>query len=133
MLLPTLNLSDMGLVRIELCELNLYGHHGVSEQEQKIGGRFVVTLTAEVNTSEAALASDRLDGTVDYGAVCDLVCQEFDKPSHLIENVAWRIARRVINRFATIACITVRVEKLAPPVGAECRAAAASIRIEREQ
>lgn len=113
-------------------ELRLFGHHGVGEQERQVGSEFRVSVSALVRVSSAALEDDSLEGTVDYGEVCELVKQEFSRSSHLIENVAWRIAKRLLKRFALMASVRVRVEKLAPPVGANCRSAAVDLSVDRE-
>ena len=65
----------------------------------------------------AAGTSDRLDDTVDYGAVCDAVDKVFgDGHIVLLEAVAERIAAAVFSVDARIGEVTIAVRKLRPPV-----------------
>lgn len=123
----------MERVRIELREVRLYGRHGVGEAERKVGGRFTVGIVAEVGVERRALEGDELEGTVDYGAMYEVVKEEFAEPSRLLENVAWRIGRRLLARFRAIERVDVEVEKIAPPIGADCRSAAVKVSCTRSE
>lgn len=96
--------------RIILEGLQFYGYHGVYPPERVLGQRFVVDLVLGVDLRPAG-ESDNVDETVDYalvhGAVRDVVEGE---PCALIEAVAERIARIVLERFA-VAEVRVRVSK----------------------
>ena len=96
--------------RIILEGLQFYGYHGVYPSERTLGQRFVVDLVLGVDLRPAG-ESDNVDETVDYalvhGAVRDVVEGE---PCALIEAVAERIARIVLERF-TVAEVRVRVSK----------------------
>ncbi len=60
------------LVTIEVTGLSLYTHHGVSEAEREIGQRLVLDLRIEAGTCDATV-TDRVEDTVDYGEVCQVV------------------------------------------------------------
>ena len=57
---------------IELRGLSVYTHHGVSEAEQEVGQRLEFDISFDVPDCDAVL-TDRLEDTVDYAAVCDIV------------------------------------------------------------
>src|SRR3954462_14642581 len=59
-------------VEIELRGLSIYTHHGVSEAEQEVGQRLEFDISFDVPDCDAVL-TDRLEDTVDYGQVCDIV------------------------------------------------------------
>ncbi len=57
---------------VELRGLSIYTHHGVSEAEQEVGQRLEFDISFDVPDCDAVL-TDRLEDTVDYAQVCDIV------------------------------------------------------------
>ena len=100
---------------IELKNMHFFAYHGVLEHEALHGNNFSVTLRFSSDLSEACISDDVAD-TVDYAEVYDLIKKEMAKPSQLIENVAYRILRRVKEMFPGIARIEVELAKMNPPV-----------------
>ncbi len=82
---------------IRLTGISVRAHHGVYPEEQDQGQDFVVDLVARLDLS-AAGESDRLEDTVDYGALAqkvhDLVAAE---RWNLLERVAARVAELVLD------------------------------------
>jgi len=78
--------------RIELRGLRVRGHHGVYEHERRDGQDFVVDITVWMDLTHAA-RSDRLDDTLDYGAMAQRAAAIVGgPPCNLIEAVAGRVA-----------------------------------------
>lgn len=78
--------------RLSVVGLEARGHHGVFEHERRDGQVFRVDLVLGLDTSAAA-ASDRLEDTVDYGALSAQVVSAIESdPVDLIEKLAQRIA-----------------------------------------
>ena len=63
-------------VDIFIKRLRLYGRHGVLPQEREVGANFYVTLTAAADVSDEALLHDRLEGTVDYSKLVEVLERE---------------------------------------------------------
>lgn len=104
---------------IELLSLVVFGHHGYLEAERRLGQRFLVDLWADV--PETAGVSDDLDDTVDYRKLAALVREVFaGRERLLLEGLAGAIADGVMERFAAVEGVRVRVRKpdvvLDPPV-----------------
>src|SRR6476659_9270107 len=59
-------------VTVEVTGLSLYTHHGVSAAEQEVGQRLVLDLRLDLGGVDATM-TDRIEDTVDYGEVCQLV------------------------------------------------------------
>src|SRR5680860_182472 len=57
---------------IELRGLSIYTHHGVSDAEQQVGQRLEFDITFDVPDCDAVL-TDRIEDTIDYAEVCDIV------------------------------------------------------------
>lgn len=104
----------MGKIFIE--GLEFYAFHGFYEEEQKIGGKYLVDIELETDTYLAS-TQDKLEETVNYAAVTSEVSEVMKVKSKLIEHVAGRIIDRVLNKFANVECIKVKVSKINPPMG----------------
>lgn len=112
---------------IRLENIQFYAHHGVGEQERTVGNRFAVSLTLYFPFAEAA-ATDRLEATLNYAEVYDIVKGEMLVPSRLLEHVAGRIRRALVEAFPKIEGGRISVRKLCPPIpGAQMDFAAAEI------
>lgn len=104
---------------IELEGLVVFGRHGYLEEERRLGQRFLVDLSVDVD--EAATESDRIEDTVDYRRLAALVRDVFAGPERLLlEGLAGAIADGIISGFAAVERVRVRVRKpdvvLDPPV-----------------
>ena len=99
-------------MRIELRGLVVFGHHGYLEEERRIGQRFLVDLWVDVE--EAATKSDRIEDTVDYREVAELVRVVSDgKHFDLLEALAAAVADLLLARF-DVERVRVRVRKTKP-------------------
>ena len=99
-------------------------------QERQTGGYFVVTLRVGYPL-EAAMASDDVKDTLDYGALYQLVAREMQEPSNLLEHVAGRIAEAIEKAFPKVSSIDLTLTKQNPPMGADCEGASVEIRWKR--
>jgi dihydroneopterin aldolase len=64
-------------------------------------------------------SSDKLADTVDYVHVHRIVIEEMKLRSKLLEHVALRIIRRILNELAQVNVATVTVSKINPPIGGD--------------
>ena len=103
---------------LELKDIKIFARHGCFEEERKIGNWFIVDFRAEMDVMTAAM-SDSLDDAVNYQIIFDIISEEMEIPSNLLENVAYRILRRVKERFPRINSASVSVAKVNPPLGGQ--------------
>ena len=102
-------------MRILLNDIRFYAYHGVLEQEQRIGGWFRVTVEAETPMEESTL-TDQLEDTVNYADMFSSIREEMAVSSQLLEHVAGRIARRLLQDFPQLTGIKACVRKENPPI-----------------
>ena len=103
---------------IELLGMQFKAFHGCLPQERLEGNLFVVDFSCEYDITAAA-ASDRLEDTLDYGDVYDIVAREMAVSSNLLEHVAARIADAVKAAHPGIVSLKVSVAKKNPPVAGD--------------
>lgn len=103
---------------IEIRGLEMWARHGVLEQERTVGNTFRVDVTLIADLSRA-MASDRVDDTINYALVIDIIKSEMAIPSRLLENVIWRMKDAFIRTFPTVTGGKITLCKLTPPISCE--------------
>jgi len=101
---------------IEINALRLHAHHGVLRQENIVGNTFEVSLSIETDIQPTAYIEDRLDGTINYAHIIDIIKHEMAIPSSLLENVAYRIKKAVMEAYPQATSGFIRIAKLLPPI-----------------
>lgn len=96
--------------------MSFQSFHGCYELEKVVGNRFLVDVAIEVEAGEAA-EQDDLAKSVNYLTVYEVVKQQMDIPSNILENVAKRIIDALYAGFPAVSRVTAKVSKLAPPLG----------------
>ena len=95
---------------IELRGIELYGYHGVLDEERRNGQRFLVDLELEPAGTGAA-SSDRIEDAVDYRDVVAVVQAVSDgRRYHLLEALASDLSEELLRRLP-LRRVRVRVRK----------------------
>lgn len=114
--------------KIFLENVKIYAYHGVLPEENIIGTYYL--LNAELHTDLwKAASSDDLNDTISYAAINDIIHQEMEVKSRLLEHVAGRIISNLHHTFPQIDYIRLKITKTAPPMRGEMQGAS----IELEQ
>ncbi len=114
--------------KIILSGIDFYAYGGVTEAERKIGQRYRADLELELDLTRPA-SSDRVDDTVHYGHLAELVVTTArERPFHLLEAAAERIVRRIIEEFP-VERVVLRLTKLLPPIDIAGTVASAAVEI----
>jgi dihydroneopterin aldolase len=102
-------------VEVDLRGLSIYTHHGVTDAEQEIGQRLEFEIAFDVPDCDAVL-TDRIDDTVDYGEVCDIVALAATERSYrTLERLAQVVGQRLMERYGCES-VRVRASKPEPPL-----------------
>lgn len=104
----------MGLIQIE--NMEFYSFHGHFKEERIVGNKFLVDLTIETDMMVPA-ESDNLKDAVNYQHVYEIVKQQMEMKSHLLEHIAARILDAIYADIEGIKKATVKVSKMNPPMG----------------
>lgn len=105
---------------IYLDDLRFHAFHGVMPQERLTGNDYTIDIKIGYDVS-LAMVSDNVDDTLNYAEVYKIVDQEMGVPSQLLERVAYRIGDRLSRKFTSITSINIKLTKLNPPFGADCK------------
>lgn len=117
--------------KLILRELHFVARHGVLPIESQESQHFIATLELEFPV-RAAGESDRLDLTIDYCAVQEVV-RAIIEGAHkrLIETLAELVATELLRAFPLLGAVTVEILKPRPPV--DFQFAGVAVRIRRER
>ena len=105
-------------VTIQMHDMRFYAYHGVLNQESVVGAWYTVNLDLVLGRIDGAIENDCLEDTVNYADVYACLRQVMEKPSKLIEHVAGRIARMLLDHFPLVMEVRVELTKEMPPINA---------------
>jgi len=94
-------------MKVELKGLEVYGYHGVEEEEQRVGQRFLYDVELEVGERGA---SDRIEDAIDYRLVALAISEVSETQFQLLEALATAVAETLLARFGPER-VVVRVRK----------------------
>jgi len=110
-------------VRVELVGLELPGSHGVEEEERRREQPFVYDLWLDVSEP----AADRIEATVDYRQVAELVREVSEsRQFRLLEVLAGEVADALLERFP-VESVRIRVRKPEVQLGTPVEYSAATV------
>lgn len=97
-------------------DLELFGFHGVFEEEKRLGQKFIISLEIDLDLKSAAKTGD-LSKSVHYGELCEKIEKEFNKESYdLIETAALNLVEFILNEYNIIDGVKVFLKKPWAPV-----------------
>lgn len=111
---------------VEINGLRLFARHGVFEEERINGNTF--ELTVHLNYPiESAMKSDDVNDTLNYAEAIEIIRQQMDIPSSLLEHVVGRIHRALTDAYPHITGGFIRLTKLNPPIPVDIDGTSVSI------
>lgn len=103
---------------ITLSGVRAFGYHGVLQSEKDNGQEFIVDVTIGADF-DAAVATDDVSQTIDYGAVAGLIVDIVTGTLfNLIESLADRICREIV-ALPGVRTVSVTVHKPSAPIAVE--------------
>lgn len=96
--------------------MEFYSFHGHFKEERIVGNKFLVDLTVETDM-KAPSESDNLKDAVNYQRLYEIIKQQMEMKSHLLEHIAGRILDAIYSEMEGIKKATVKVSKMNPPMG----------------
>ncbi len=107
---------------IHLRRMEFFAYHGCNPEERLIGNYFYVDISVVADLS-GAIRSDKLEDTVNYQLIYDIVKREMAQPANLLEHLAGRIAVALREEVKQAEQVTVAVAKKNPPLGGKVESA----------
>tara|TARA_B100000900_G_C20554104_1_gene706009 strand:+ start:1240 stop:1590 length:351 start_codon:yes stop_codon:yes gene_type:complete len=100
---------------IQVHGIRSYAYHGCLEEENYIGGNYIIDIDINYNFKSSAI-NDDLSQTLDYVKIKEIVLLEMNIASKLIETVAYRILNSIKKKHPSIEKCKVVLKKINPPI-----------------
>lgn len=94
--------------------IRFFSDHGYYPEEQKVGNEFLVDIGVRMMVKENL--SDELSGTLNYERLFDITAREMKITSKLLETVAHRILKSVLNEYPDLKELSVSIRKMNLPL-----------------
>ena len=102
--------------KIKLKNIKLFGFHGVSDEEKKLGQKFEIDVEIIFKNNSHKL--DVLAATLDYSLIYDDIKDAFYKTKYnLIEHLAHAIINRIFSKHNILLCKII-IRKPSAPINA---------------
>lgn len=101
---------------IRISNLEVFGHHGVYEEENTLGQKFLVSAVLYTDTRKAG-KTDVLEDSIHYGDVCHRIKTIMEERNYkLLETVAETIAERLLLHYEGLQGIELEIKKPWAPI-----------------
>ena len=102
------------MLTIQLLNLPFYAHHGMYEEEKKLGGEYEVTVL--IRYTEIKMPVLHINETIDYVSVYNLIKKHMQQPRALLETIVTTLAAELFLLFAEAEEASIQIIKKHPPV-----------------
>ena len=99
---------------IELKSVNFFAFHGLHDEERKTGNEYEVDLSVKYITDGKKIT--KIENTINYVRLFEIVKQEMEQPRNLLETVAISITEKIQEQFSQVKEVVVRINKKNPPI-----------------
>jgi 7,8-dihydroneopterin aldolase/epimerase/oxygenase len=101
---------------ISLIGLEFYAYHGVHPEERVLGGKYLLDIIVGYDIGLAG-ETDDVTATANYQELYRMAKEAMATPVNLIERIAYNLAHTIKQTIPEVLTVTIRVKKLAPPIG----------------
>ena len=102
-------------VTVEISGLSLFTHVGVTAAEREVGQRLLLDLRLELGECDATV-TDRIEDTIDYARVCDVVNLVAQQRSYkTLERLCAAVADRLLGQYEAQS-VWIKAAKPEPPL-----------------
>lgn len=99
---------------IELKSVIFFAYHGLHDEERKTGNEYEVDLSVKYNGDGKKIT--KIEETINYVRLFEIVKQEMEQPRNLLETVAISITEKIQEQFSQAKEVEVRINKKNPPI-----------------
>lgn len=101
---------------IRISNLEVFCHHGVYEEENTLGQKFLVSAILYTNTRQAG-KTDSLEYSIHYGDVCHEIKRIMKERNYkLLETVAETIAEQLLQKYTCMEAVRLEIKKPWAPI-----------------
>ena len=102
------------MVTVQLHNLIMHGHHGVYKEERELMNTFEVNL--DVRYDDKKTDFDKLEDTISYVDLYDIVKQKIQVPVFLLEKICQGIIRKIKHQYPSVKEVSISIYKVYAPI-----------------
>ena len=110
--------------------VRFHAYHGVMPQERVVGADFTVDVKVGYDMTQV-IDSDNITHAINYAQVADIIAREMAIPSQLLEHVAGRTAKAILNELPMAQYVYISITKDNPPMGIDSMGAGVVLNVTR--
>ncbi|WP_461484625.1 dihydroneopterin aldolase [Porphyromonas asaccharolytica] len=117
---------------IRIVNAHFYSYIGALPEEQVLGNRYIVNLTATYDATKA-IASDDVADAVSYADLYDVIADEIGHSrNNLLEYVAGQILTEILDNYKLVDSCEITIQKAIPPIAGVIDAASVTLAARRD-
>jgi dihydroneopterin aldolase len=101
------------MLTIHLHHLKFFAYHGLYEDEKKTGNNFEMDVDVIADVPQAIT---KLEHTVDYAVVYQIIEQRMKQPTALLETLVHDLAEKIHQHDQRIKSVSITIKKLSAPI-----------------
>ena len=113
--------------------LEVFANHGLFEEENKLGQKFIFDIECELNYKKA-MFSDEMTDSISYADITEVVVKTATTNTfNLLERLAGEILKNIFTEFSQIENINLKINKPGAPIKYHFEKCGVEVNVSREE
>ena len=113
--------------------LEVFANHGLFEEENKLGQKFIFDIECELNYKKA-MFSDEMTDSISYADIAEVVVKTATTNTfNLLERLAGEILKNIFSEFSQIENIKLKINKPGAPIKYHFEKCGVEVKTSREE
>ena len=113
--------------------LEVFANHGLFEEENKLGQKFIFDIECELNYKKA-MFSDEMTDSISYADIAEVVVKTATTNTfNLLERLAGEILKNIFTEFPQIENINLKINKPGAPIKYHFGKCGVEVNVSREE
>ena len=113
--------------------LEVFANHGLFEEENKLGQKFIFDIECELNYKKA-MFSDEMTDSISYADIVEVVVKTATTNTfNLLERLAGEILKNIFTEFSQIENIKLKINKPGAPIKYHFEKCGVEVKLSREE
>ena len=113
--------------------LEVFANHGLFEEENKLGQKFIFDIECELNYKKA-MFSDEMTDSISYADIAEVVVKTATTNTfNLLERLAGEILKNIFTEFSKIENIKLKINKPGAPIKYHFEKCGVEVKLSREE
>ena len=113
--------------------LEVFANHGLFEEENKLGQKFIFDIECELNYKNAMFSDEMMD-SISYADIAEVVVKTATTNTfNLLERLAGEILKNIFTEFSQIDNINLKINKPGAPIKYHFEKCGVEVNVSREE